>query len=101
MSTGNSLELASVRQVHSALSNATTLVEVKELRDKAEAVRQNVRSARAGLTDQNLAAEAKLRAERKAGEMLAALKRVMRLSLCLERLAIYDACSAWNQRTAT
>jgi N6-adenosine-specific RNA methylase IME4 len=53
------------------LALASSLDEVKMLRDKAEALRQYVRQQGASLEMQNQCAEIKLRAERKAGEMLA------------------------------
>ncbi len=56
-----------------ALAAAQTLPEVKALRDKAEAARTFAKAARLGLDLQNQAAEYKLRAERKAGGMLAKL----------------------------
>ena len=46
----------------------------KEIRDKAEAARQYAKSASLGLEIQNYAAEIKLRAERKAGQILLELK---------------------------
>jgi hypothetical protein len=48
--------------------------QIKNVRDQAEAVRAYVRSARLGLEIQNYAAEVKLRAERKAGKVLAECK---------------------------
>lgn len=52
-----------------ALSHA--LDEVKAIRDKAEALRQYARVAGEGLENQNMMAEIKIRAERRAGELLA------------------------------
>jgi ParB family chromosome partitioning protein len=46
-----------------------------QIRDKAEALRVYVKAAAAGLEAANAAAEIKLRAERKAGEMLAAMEK--------------------------
>ena len=45
--------------------------DVKEIRDTAEAYRIRIKQAKAGLELQNKAAEIKLRAERRAGELLA------------------------------
>jgi hypothetical protein len=63
--------LALISQASKALAEAKTLSEVKSVRDKAEAMRQYIRSIELGLEMQNHAAEIKLRAERKAGSMLA------------------------------
>jgi hypothetical protein len=56
------------------LDEAKSVGEIKLIRDKAEAVRTYARAARLGLAFQNRAAALKLRAERKAGRLLAALK---------------------------
>jgi hypothetical protein len=52
------------------LELASSLDEVKQLRDKAEAMRTYARQAQFSLEMQNMCAEIKLRAERKLGEML-------------------------------
>jgi hypothetical protein len=57
-----------------ALDNACSLEEIHAIRDKAEAVRHYAQSAALGLELQNYAAEVKLRAERKAGQLLSKLK---------------------------
>ncbi len=49
---------------------ASSIDEVKEIRDKAEAMRQYARQTRESLVMQNRCAEIKLRAERRIGEML-------------------------------
>ncbi|MGO9566202.1 MAG: DNA methyltransferase [Desulfomonilaceae bacterium] len=49
---------------------ATTVDEVKQIRDKAEAMRMYARQAQYTLEMQNMCAEIKLRAERRLGEML-------------------------------
>lgn len=54
-----------------ALSEAKTLVDVKDIRDRAEALRVYSKQAKDSLEIQNACAEIKLRAERRAGEMLA------------------------------
>jgi hypothetical protein len=56
-----------------ALAKATTLEDLTRVRNEAEAVRCLVQKAKLGLKMHNEAAEFKLRAERRAGEMLAAL----------------------------
>jgi len=57
------------------LAEAKTLNEVKKILDIAEAARVYARAAKLGLEAYNHAAEVKVRAERKAGEMLAQLER--------------------------
>lgn len=52
------------------MMEAKTVDEVKEIRDKAEALRLYLRQQGAGLEMQNHCAEIKLRAERRAGELL-------------------------------
>ena len=64
-------DLAPLAAVELALANAEHVEEVKEIRDKAEAVRTYAERAGLGLEQQNAAAEVRLRAERRAGEMLA------------------------------
>ena len=53
-----------------ALTEATTVVEVKGLHDKAEAMRAYAKNVNAGLEAQNRCAEWKIHCERKGGEML-------------------------------
>jgi hypothetical protein len=53
-----------------ALAAAETVVEFKNIRDQAEALRQCAKIAGFGLEYQNWVAEIKIRAERRAGEML-------------------------------
>ena len=52
------------------LALASTLSEVKDIRDKAEAIRKYAAASGAGLDIQNAGAELKLRAERKAGFLI-------------------------------
>jgi hypothetical protein len=52
------------------LAEARSFDQIKEIRDKAEAVRKYAQSASLGLNIQNRAAEVKLRAERQAGKLL-------------------------------
>lgn len=57
------------------LAEAKTLEEVKKILDIAEAARTYARAAKLGLEAYNHAAEVKVRAERKAGELLKKLER--------------------------
>ena len=57
------------------LALAHDLDEVKDIRDKAEALRMYAKQAKLGLHDQNRMAEIKLRAERRAGQLLRELPR--------------------------
>ena len=68
-----SRQLTLLNEASMALAQAKTLYEIKDVRDKAEAVRHYAKSIALGLEMQNHAAEIKLRAERKAGELLADL----------------------------
>lgn len=63
-------ELAKLDKATQMLAEAKTLDEVKKVRDIAEAARVYARAAKLGLEAYNHAAEVKVRAERKAGEML-------------------------------
>jgi hypothetical protein len=63
-------ELALLDQAGQALAEAQSFDQIKEIRDKAEAVRKYAQSASLGLGIQNRAAEVKLRAERHAGKLL-------------------------------
>jgi len=67
--------LAKLSSATRALAEAKTLDDVKKIRNIAEAAKTYARAAKLGLEAQNHAAEVKLRAERKAGEMLAILER--------------------------
>lgn len=66
----NSTTLARISEAMKALSAAKTLDDVLQIRDQAEALRVYVKAASDSLEAANAAAEIKLRAERKAGEML-------------------------------
>lgn len=67
--------LATISKARRALAKAKTLDDVLQIRDQAEAVRVYVKAASEGLETQNEAAEIKLTAERKAGEILARMEK--------------------------
>jgi hypothetical protein len=67
-------ELAILNRAAQALAASSDLKQIKSIRDKAEAARKYAQNAALGLQIQNQAAELKLRAERRAGELLAGLK---------------------------
>jgi phage N-6-adenine-methyltransferase len=67
--------LARISEARKALAAARSLDDVLQIRDQAEALRVYVRAASDSLEAANAAAEIKLRAERKAGEMLAAMEK--------------------------
>jgi hypothetical protein len=67
----NGAALAYFEEAKAALARATRVDEVKAVRDKAEALRQYFRQACESLVLQNQFAEIKIRAERRAGELLA------------------------------
>ena len=67
--------LAKLSAATYALAEAKTLDDVKRIIDIAEAARTYARAAKLGLEAANHAAEVKLRAERKAGELLQQLER--------------------------
>lgn len=60
-------DLARVRE---AIETAASIPELKGMRNKAEAIRYTIKQAGHGLDAQNQVAELKLRAERRAGELL-------------------------------
>jgi hypothetical protein len=62
--------LAQLDTAKTALALASSIDEVKDIRDKAEAIRSYYRQQQDSLSIQNHAAELKLRAERRLGEML-------------------------------
>ncbi len=59
-----------VLDAFNALARADAFDEIKEIRDKAEALRKYAQDARAGLQLQNRVAELRLRAARRAGRLL-------------------------------
>lgn len=67
--------LARVDHARQLLAEARTIDEVKDVRDKAEAIRQYSRTAGMTVDIQNYAAEIKIRAERRAGELLAEMPK--------------------------
>ena len=67
--------LVQLGAIEQALIKAKNVNEVINLRDRAEAARQCFKLAKYGLEMQNEAAEVKLRAERRAGEMLAEMDK--------------------------
>ena len=71
--TENPRELVLLDRARTALLEARTVDEVRDLRDKAQAVRAYVRKARLGHNILLEAAAVKLRAERRLGEMLQSL----------------------------
>jgi len=70
--------LVHFERARAELAQATSIDEVKGIRDKAAALRSYVQQQGASLEMQNQCAEIKLRAERRAGELLAADERIAR-----------------------
>ena len=66
--------LVKFEEAKRALAEARSIDEVKQIRDKAEALRLYVKQQGDGLEMQNDIAEIKLRAERRAGELLAEME---------------------------
>ena len=64
------LRLVEIDQAKAALDRATSIPEVRLVRDKAESVRIFLRQQQATLATQNRAAELKLHAERRLGQLL-------------------------------
>lgn len=71
MTTSPQSQLILIDKVRQALAEARTIDEVKIIRDQAETVRYYFSIQSSSLESQNYAAEIKLRAERRLGEMLA------------------------------
>jgi site-specific DNA-methyltransferase (adenine-specific) len=67
----DSIALTFLSQAKRTLAKVTSVSEVKDIRDRAEAIRIYAKQAGHGLEIQNNAAEIKIRAERRAGELLA------------------------------
>lgn len=68
-------ELALVSEAARMLAECTDLDEIRDVRDKAEAVRLYAKKAGHGLEAQNHAAKVKLLAERRAGELLRGMEK--------------------------
>lgn len=66
--------LAKTMAVRVALAKCASVDEVKEIRDKAEAMRAYAKQVGYGLEMQNSAAEIKIRAGRRGGELLKVMK---------------------------
>ena len=62
--------IAKIEAAGKALAEAVELPEVKDIRDKAEAIRSYLRQQKSGLQAQNAAAILKIKAERRLGAML-------------------------------
>ena len=58
------------------LAKVASVDEAKKIRDQAEAIRHYSKQQKLGLEAQNKAAEIKIRAERRAGELLAKVERI-------------------------
>ena len=69
------MQLVKLDEARRALAEASTLQEIKEIRDQAEAIKAYVKAAGYSLEMQNQAAETKLRAERKGGELLKQMEK--------------------------
>lgn len=103
-----STALARISQAKLALVSAKSLDDVVRIRDQAEALRIYIKAASESLQAANAAAEIKLRAERKAGEMLAAMEKdiggrptrtpTTTVGVPLESLGIsYNQSSRWQK----
>jgi hypothetical protein len=68
-------QLIALTEIHKTLASMTSIGDVKEARDSAEAIRTYCQRARKGLAAQNEAAYVKILAERRAGELLREIER--------------------------
>jgi hypothetical protein len=68
-------QLVTLSEIHKQLTSMTDISDVKEARDRAEAIRTYCQRARKGLAAQNEAAYVKILAERRAGELLSQVER--------------------------
>ena len=68
--------LTTVRRVRHAIAQAQSVSELKDIRDKSEALRHYAKQSRQSVHIINELVELKLWAERKAGELLATMQRV-------------------------
>lgn len=73
VSPSNMNQLAKLEHALQMLAECRTVDEVKDVRDKAEAIRLYCKNAKMGLAAKNKAALLKIEAERRAGEMLAVM----------------------------
>ena len=64
-----------MRRAYSEIESARTIDEVKDIRDRAEAARQYAKAAGYSREITNMCAEIKIRAERKAGTLLAEMPK--------------------------
>ena len=89
--------ISRIEQATAMLAEVESAPEVKDIRDKAEAIRLYLRQQAGSLRSQNHAAALKLRAERKLGEMLAETVQPHRFhretSVTLDSLAINKTAS--------
>ncbi len=100
--------LAELDRVRLALATAADLRQIKDLRDRAEAIRRHAKAADLGLEMQNQAAELKLVAERRAGKLLGGIplhggdrKSGHRDEMRLKKLGIsQNASSRWQQEAS-
>ena len=99
---------AELERIRRALGQTADLREVRDLRDKAEAVRIYAKSAGLGLEFQNRATEVRLSAERRAGEILQGMplrggdrKSASRNDTLLEKFGISQNESSRWQREAS
>ena len=69
------MQLVKLDAARRALAAASTLEEIKVIRDQAEAIRAYVKYQGESLEMQNQAAEIKLRAERDAGKLLKQMEK--------------------------
>lgn len=78
MNDNGEIKVSSIEKLSIArnmLAQAKSLDDILQIRDIAEAARVYAQAAKLGLENQNEAAEVKIRAERKAGEMLAKMPK--------------------------
>lgn len=95
-----------VDRLRAVVDQITTLEDARDLRDRAEALRVYARQAGLGLQAQNECAAVKLRAERRAGEILAksltlGRKRSHDATVSLDELGITKSASSRWQRMAS
>lgn len=64
-----------MRRAYGEIESARTIDEVKDIRDRAEAMRQYAKAAGYSRDITNMCAEIKIRAERKAGTLLAEMPK--------------------------